>query len=162
MHTLAGRFVYEELRGLDALWLRGRYPDAFTARSDAASARWRFNFTRTYLECDIPQSGVRVPAQTLRRFWTMLARHQGGLLNASELARSLGVSVPAVTRYVDLLSDLMLVRRLPAYLVNVGKRLVKSPKVYIRDSGVLHSLLGLGALETCSRIRWRERVGKGS
>ena len=154
--SLAGRIVYEELPGLDALevgdgretlWIRGGFPDAFTARSDAASARWRLNFVRTYLERDIPQFGVRVPAETLRRFWTMLAHRQGGLLNASELARSLDVSVPAVTRYVDLLSDLMLVRRLPPYFVNVGKRLVKSPKVYIRDSGVLHSLLGLGTLD---------------
>ena len=131
----------------EALWIRGGFPDAFAARSDAASARWRLNFVRTYLERDIPQFGVRVPAETLRRFWTMLAHRQGGLLNASELARSLDVSVPAVTRYVDLLSDLMLVRRLSPYFANVGKRLVKSPKVYIRDSGVLHSLLGLGTLD---------------
>ena len=122
------------------LWIRGGFPDAFTARSDAASVRWRLNFVRTCLERDIPQFGVRVPAGTLRRFWTMLAHRQGRLLNASELARSLDVSVPAVTRYVDLLSDLMLVRRLPPYFANVGKRLVKSPKVYIRDSGGLHSL----------------------
>ncbi len=154
--SLAGRVVYEELPGLNALevgadderlWVRGGFPDAFTARSDAASARWRLNFIRTYLERDIPQLGVRVPAETLRRFWTMLAHRQGGLLNASELARSLDVSVPAVTRYVDLLADLMLVRRLPPYFANVGKRLVKSPKVHIRDSGVLHSLLGLGTLD---------------
>ena len=154
--SLAGRIVYEELPGLDALevgaepetlWIRGGFPDAFTARSDAASARWRLNFIRTYLERDIPQLGVRVPAETLRRFWTMLAHRQGALLNASELARSLDVSVPAVTRYVDLLSDLMLVRRLPPYFANVGKRLVKTPKVYIRDSGVAHSLLGLGTLD---------------
>ena len=154
--SLAGRVVYEELPGLNALevgadhetlWIRGGFPDAFTARSDAASARWRLNFIRTYLERDIPQLGVRVPAETLRRFWTMLAHRQGGLLNASELARSLDVSVPAVTRYVDLLADLMLVRRLSPYFANVGKRLVKSSKVYIRDSGVLHSLLGLGPLD---------------
>ena len=154
--SLAGRTLYEELPGLDALevgsghdslWIRGGFPDAFTARSDAASARWRLNFIRTYLERDIPQFGVRVPAETLRRFWTMLAHHQGGLLNASELARSLGVSGPAVRRYVDLLSDLMLVRRLPAYFANVGKRLVKGPKAYVRDSGILHSLLGLGTLD---------------
>ena len=154
--SLAGRIVYEDLPGLDALevgaehetlWVRGGFPDAFTARSDAASARWRLNFVRTYLERDIPQFGVRVPAETLRRFWTMLAHRQGGLLNASELARSLDVSVPAVTRYVDLLSDLMLVRRLPPYFANVGKRLVKTPKVYLRDSGILHSLLGLGSLD---------------
>ena len=154
--SLVGRIVYQELPGLDALevgagpeplWVRGGFPDAFTARSDAASARWRLNFVRTYLERDIPQFGVRVPAETLRRFWTMLAHRQGGLLNASDLARSLDVSVPAVTRYVDLLSDLMLVRRLPPYFANVGKRLVKTPKVYIRDSGVLHSLLGLRTLD---------------
>ena len=154
--SLAGRIVYEALPGLDALevgdegealWIRGGFPDAFTARSDAASARWRLSFVRTYLERDIPQLGVRMPAETLRRFWTMLAHRQGGLLNASELSRSLDVSVPAVTRYVELLSDLMLVRRLPPYFANVGKRLVKSPKVYIRDSGVLHSLLGLGTLD---------------
>ena len=154
--SLAGRIVYTELPGLDALevdaeheplWIRGGFPDAFTARSDAASARWRLNFVRTYLERDIPQLGVRVPAETLRRFWTMLGHRQGGLLNASELARSLDVSVPAVKRYVDLLSDLMLVRRLPPWFANVGKRLVKTPKVYIRDSGILHSLLGLGTLD---------------
>ena len=154
--SLAGRIIYHELPGLDALevgsehdslWLRGGFPDSFTARSDAASARWRLNFVRTYLERDIPQFGVRVPAETLRRFWTMLGHRQSGLLNASELARSLDVSVPTVTRYVDLLSDLMLVRRLPPWFANVGKRLVKTPKVYIRDSGVLHSLLGLGTLD---------------
>ena len=156
LESLAGRIVYHELPGLDALevrsehdslWLRGGFPDSFTARSDAASARWRLNFVRTYLERDIPQFGVRVPAETLRRFWTMLGHRQGGLLNASELARGLDVSAPAVTRYVDLLSDLMLVRRLPPWFANVGKRLVKAPKVYIRDSGVLHSLLGLGTLD---------------
>ena len=154
--SLAGRILYTELPGLDALeveaeheslWIRGGFPDSFTARSDAASARWRLNFVRTYLERDIPQFGVRVPAETLRRFWTMLCHRQGGLLNASELARSLDVSVPTVTRYVDLLSDLMLVRRLPPWFANLGKRLVKTPRVYIRDSGILHSLLGLGTLD---------------
>ena len=152
--SLAGRIVYDELPGLTALeaggdstqqqlWVRGGFPNAFGAKSDAASARWRFNFIRTYLERDIPQFGVRVPAPTLRRLWTMLGHCQGRLLNASELGRSLSVSAPAIGRYVDLLVDLMLLRRLPPYFVNVGKRLVKAPKVYIRDSGVLHSLLGL-------------------
>ena len=152
--SLAGRIIYDELPGLTVLevgvgdaqqrlWVRGGFPDAFNAKSDAVSGRWRFNFIRTYLERDIPQFGVRVPAPSLQRLWTMLGHHQGGLLNASELARSLAVSAPAVTRYIDLLVDLMLVRRLPPYFVNVGKRLVKAPKVYIRDSGVLHSLLGL-------------------
>ena len=154
--SLAGRIVYQELPGLDALeigaehetlWIRGSFPDAFTARSGRASARWRLGFIRTYLERDLPQLGVRIPAETLRRFWTMLGHRQGGLLDASELARSLDVSVPAVKRYVDLLSDLMLVRRLPPYFANVGKRLVKTPKIYIRDSGILHSLLGLDTLD---------------
>ena len=152
--SLAGRVVYDELPGLTArevggaaeqrLWVRGGFPDAFGAKSDAASTRWRLNFIRTYLERDIPQFGVRVPAPTLRRFWTMLGHRQGGLLNASDLGRSLSVSTPAVGRYVDLLVDLMLLRRLPPYFVNVGKRLVKAPKVYIRDSGLLHALLGIG------------------
>ena len=153
--SLAGRVIYDELPGLDALeigpeppareklWVRGGFPDAFGARSDAVSTRWRLGFIRTYLERDIPQFGVRVPAETLRRFWTMLGHRQGGLLNASELARSLAVSTPAVMRYVDLLADLMLVRRLPPWFTNVGKRLIKTPKVYIRDSGILHTLLGL-------------------
>ena len=111
------------------------------------SARWRRSFIRTYLERDIPQFGVRVASTTLRRFWTMLGHYQGGLLNASVLARSLAVSASAVMRYVDLLVDLMLVRRLPPYHVNVGKRLIKTPKIYVRDSGVLHTLLGLRTLE---------------
>lgn len=154
--SLAGRIIYTELPGFDALeveaepetlWIRGGFPDSFTARSDAASARWRLNFVRTHLERDIPQFGVRVPAETLRRFRTMLGHRQGGLLNASELARSLDVSALSVKRYVDLLSDLMLVRRLPPWFANVGKRLIKAPRLYIRDSGILHSLLGLGTLD---------------
>lgn len=155
--SLAGRVVYDELPGLTMLeveasaqgrlWLRGGFPDAFNSPSDSASSRWRLSFIRTYLERDIPQFGARVPAHTLRRLWTMLGHYQGGLLNAADLARSLGASTPAVVRYIDLLADLMLVRRLPPYFVNVGKRLVKTPKVYIRDSGVLHSLLGLGSYD---------------
>ena len=154
--SLAGRLIYDELPVLDALeapadrdrlWIRGGFPDPFLAESDEAAARWRLSFIRTYLERDIPQFGVRVPAETLRRFWTMLAHRQGGLLNASRLAASMDVSAPAIKRYVDLLVDLMLVRRLPPYFANVGKRLVKAPKVYIRDSGVLHTLLGLATLD---------------
>ena len=153
--SLAGRIVYNELPGLTALevdaqqrlWVRGGFPDAFGVKTDRASVRWRFNFIRTYLERDVPQFGVRVPAPTLRRLWTMLGHRQGGLLNASELARSLSVSAPAIARYIDLLVDLMLLRRLPPYFVDVGKRLVKAPKVYIRDSGILHSLLGLVAYD---------------
>ena len=154
--SLAGRLIYDELPVLDALeapadrdrlWIRGGFPDPFLAESDEAAARWRLSFILTYLERDIPQFGVRVPAETLRRFWTMLAHRQGGLLNASRLAASMDVSAPAIKRYVDLLVDLMLVRRLPPYFANVGKRLVKAPKVYIRDSGVLHTLLGLATLD---------------
>ena len=157
--SLAGRLVYYELPGLDAqeigggdrdrLWLRGGFPDSFTAAGDAASARWRLAFIRTYLEREVPGFGVRVPAATLRRFWTMLAHRQGGLLNASALAQSLGVSPPAASRYVDLLVDLLLVRRLQPYFANVGKRLVKAPKVYVRDTGLLHALLGL---RTCDDL----------
>lgn len=154
--SLAGRVVYDELAGLDVLetaperdrlWIRGGFPDPFLARSDAAAARWRLSFIRTYLERDIPQFGIRIPAETLRRFWTMLAHRQGGVFNASRLARSMDVSVPAIGRYVDLLVDLMLLRRLQPYFANVGKRLVKSPKVYIRDSGLLHTLLGLATFD---------------
>ncbi len=157
--SLAGRLVYYDLPGLDAqeigggdrdrLWLRGGFPDSFTAAGDAASARWRLAFIRTYLEREVPGFGVRVPAATLRRFWTMLAHRQGGLLNASALAQSLGVSPPPASRYLDLLVDLLLVRRLQPYFANVGKRLVKAPKVYVRDTGLLHALLGL---RTCDDL----------
>jgi uncharacterized protein len=151
--SLAGRIAYVELgplnvleiddRSSERLWIRGGFPDSFLAEDDAASAIWRENFIRTYLERDIPQLGPRVPAETLRRFWTMLAHVQSGTLNAAELARSLGVDGKTVARYLDLLVDLLLVRRLPPLHANVGKRLVKSPKVYVRDSGIVHALLGL-------------------
>ncbi len=152
--SLAGRIAYVELEPFSVLevggggrrenlWIRGGFPDSFLAKSDQASAVWRENFIRTYLERDIPQLGPRVPAETLRRFWTMLAHIQGGILNAAQLARSLGVNGKTVARYLDLLVDLLLVRRLPPLYANAGKRLVKSPKVYIRDSGIVHTLLGL-------------------
>jgi len=151
--SLAGRIAYVELTGLnvleinsnqhDTLWIRGGFPDSFLATSDRASALWRENFIRTYLERDIPQLGPRIPAETLRRFWVMLAHYQGGLLNAAELGRSLGVDGKTVARYLDLLVDLLLVRRLQPLHANGAKRLVKSAKVYVRDSGLLHSLLGL-------------------
>ena len=151
--SLAGRIAYIELgpfnvlevdaAAREKLWIRGGFPDSFLAKGDEASAVWRENFVRTYLERDIPQLGPRVPAETLRRFWTMLAHMQGGLLNAAQLARGLAVDGKTVTRYLDLLVDLLLVRRLPPFHVNVGKRLVKSPKVYLRDSGIVHTLLGL-------------------
>jgi len=133
---------------LNALWVRGGFPLAWLAANDAASLAWREAFITTYLERDIPALGPRIPATTLRRLWTMLAHHQGGLLNQSQLAASLAISGQTVARYIDLLCDLMLVRRLPAWHGNVGKRLVRAPKVYVRDSGLVHALLGLGSLET--------------
>ncbi len=151
--SLAGRIAFAELGPLDVLevesnqlgklWARGGFPNSFLAASERKSALWRLNFIRTYLERDIPQLGPRIPAETLRRFWTMLAHSQGGLLNVAHLARALAVDGKTVARYLDLLVDLLLVRRLPPYYANVGKRLVRSPKVYLRDSGVLHALLGL-------------------
>ncbi|HBD92501.1 MAG: ATPase [Rhodobacteraceae bacterium GWE1_64_9] len=151
--SLAGRVSYIELAPLaltetgpaqmQALWLRGGFPDSLQARSDRASLTWREDFIRTYLERDIPALGPRIPATTLRRFWTMLAHVQSGLLNAAALAEGLGVSGQTVGRYLDLLVDLMLVRRLQPWHANIGKRLVKSPKVYVRDSGLVHALLGL-------------------
>ena len=151
--SLAGRIAYVELEqfsvfevnddGREKLWIRGGFPDSFLAKSDRASVVWRENFIRTYLERDIPQLGPRVPAETLRRFWTMLAHVQGGTLNAAQLARGLGIDGKTVARYLDLLVDLLLVRLLPPFHANVGKRLVKSPKIYVRDSGIVHTLLGL-------------------
>lgn len=151
--SLAGRIRYLELgpfdagevggKRLGALWSRGGFPESLLAASDATSLRWRNDFIRTYLERDIPQLGPRIPAETLRRFWTMLAHQQGGLLNAAVLARALAVDGKTVAAYLDLLVDLLLVRRLPPWHGNVKRRLVKSPKVYVRDSGLVHALLGI-------------------
>jgi predicted AAA+ superfamily ATPase len=129
--------------GLETLWVRGGFPGSFLADDDDLSFKWRQDFIRTYLERDIPQFGPRIPAETLRRFWTMLAHNQAELLNAATLARGLGVDGKTVARYLDLLVDLLLVRRLPAWHRNAGKRLVKSPKVSVRDTGIAHALLGL-------------------
>lgn len=155
--SLAGRVAFAELTPfdvteaggdrLDRLWVRGGFPESFLAADDEASLRWRRDFIRTYLERDIPQLGPRIPAETLRRLWTMLAHNQGGLLNAANIARGLGVSGATVGNYLDLMVDLLLVRRLPPRLANAGKRLVRSPKVYVRDSGVLHALLGIADKE---------------
>ena len=152
--SLAGRIELVPLHPLDALeitsqvasanthWVRGGFPDSLLAASDEDSAAFRRNLVRTYLDRDISEfTGRRVPAETLERLWTMLAHGQGTLLNAAKLAASLGVSSPTVTSYVDLLVDLLLVRRLPPFHANVKKRLVKSPKVYVRDSGIAHALL---------------------
>jgi predicted AAA+ superfamily ATPase len=153
--SLAGRIEYVALDPFDVLeaapdadamrtlWVRGGFPDSFLAASDADSLAFRRNFIRTYLERDVPQFGRRIPAETLERLWTMLAHSQGTLLNASKLAAGLSVTAPTVTSYIDLLVDLLLVRRLRPFHANIGKRLVKSPKVYVRDSGVVHALLGI-------------------
>lgn len=152
--TLAGRIEYVDLgplsaievendANLDRLWLRGGFPDSYLASSDSDSLRLRQSFIRTYLERDVPMFGPRIPAETLERLWTMLAHNQGVLLNASRLASGLSVSAPTVNNYIGLLVDLLLVRRLTPYHANIGKRLVKSPKTYVRDSGLVHALLGI-------------------
>ncbi|MFZ6010299.1 MAG: ATP-binding protein [Bacteroidota bacterium] len=155
--TLAGRIAYKELSGFtvievkpneqDRLWLRGGFPDSFLAKNDDASFRWRQNFISTYLERDVPQFGPRIPAVTLRRLWTMLAHNQGEQLNIAKLGASLDVAASTAKRYLELLEDLLLVRSLRPWSGNIGKRLVKTPKVYIRDSGLTHALLNLTAMD---------------
>jgi predicted AAA+ superfamily ATPase len=151
--SLAGRISYLELgpfdplevapSALESLWVRGGFPRSFLAENDDLSIEWRRDFIRTYLERDIPQFRSRIPAETLRRFWTMLAHNQSQIFNAANLARGLGIDGKTVAGYLDMLADLLLVRRLPAWHRNVGKRLVKAPKVYVRDSGIAHALLGI-------------------
>lgn len=155
--SLAGRIAYHRLRGLAldevgganlrALWSRGGFPPAYLARSDELSATWRQNFLDTFLERDLPQLGVRTPAAALRRFWTMVAHYNGQTWNGSEVARSLGVDQKTVRRYLDLLTSAFVVQQLEPWHENLAKRQVKSPKVYIADSGLLHVLLGLGSEE---------------
>jgi predicted AAA+ superfamily ATPase len=156
--TLAGRVAYVELapvaagerpRGtpIERLWVRGGFPESLLARSDAKSLAWRQQFVRSYLERDVPMFAPRLPAETVGRLWGMLAHAQGSLLNQARLASRLGVSAPTIARYLDLLVDLLLVRRLVPWSGNLGKRLVRSPKTYVRDAGVLHALLGLGTLD---------------
>jgi uncharacterized protein len=156
--SLAGRIAYRELSPLDvtergadkteALWVRGGFPGSALAQSERASREWRQEFLRTYLARDIPALGPRIPAETLRRLWTMLANLQGTPLNASKLAASLAVSAPTVIRYVDLLVDLLLVRRLQPFHTNTTKRLVKTPRIYVRDSGLVHALLTIPDRDT--------------
>ena len=153
--TLAGRIETITLSGfgtdelgadpatLQRLWRRGGFPPAYLARSERASYVWRQQFIQTYLERDLPQLGITIPAPTLLRFWTMLAHHHGGIWNAAEAARSLGVTEPTARRYLDILTGLFMVRQLRPWHENLKKRQVKSPKVYLRDSGLLHALLGL-------------------
>jgi uncharacterized protein len=152
--TLAGRLAIVEMAGftleelsrpdLNRLWLRGGFPRSFLARTEAASTVWREDFIRTFLERDLVQLGVQVPSGTMRRFWTMTAHYSGGIWNSSEIGRSLGEAHTTVKRHLDVLSGALVVRVLEPWFENVGKRLVKSPKVYIRDSGLLHTLLGIG------------------
>lgn len=155
--SLAGRIAYEELGGftilevennLEKLWLRGGFPDSFLASSDESSMTWRQNFITTYLERDIPQIAQFVPTNRLRRLWTMLAHEQGQLINFSKFGASLDLSSPTVKSYVELLEDLLLVRSLRPWTVNVRKRLVKTPKVYIRDSGITHALLQIDTFDS--------------
>jgi len=158
--TLAGRISYIELYPVDALeylegeentqklntlWVRGGFPDSLLAENDNQSLEWRYDFIKTYLERDIPQLGPRVPATTLERFWAMLAHSQGNTINASKLAANIDVSSVTVGRYIDLLVDLLLIRRLQPWTFNVKKRLVKSPRIYVRDSGIVHALLNIPA-----------------
>ena len=155
--SLAGRIHYHHLGGLtldevgvealERLWVRGGFPASFLARTPAESQTWRQDFIRTFLERDLPQLGVRVPALTLQRFWTMLAHYHGQVWNGSELARAFGVGHPTVRRYLDTLSAALVVRQLQPWFENLGKRQVKAPKVYVADSGLLHSLLDLGTHE---------------
>jgi hypothetical protein len=158
--SLAGRARLLEMEGFDLsevptggakrLWLRGGFPRSFLAASDALSMAWRRDFIRTFLERDVPQLGIAVPAEALRRFWTMVAHYHGQVWNAAEFARSLGSSEPTARRYLDLLSGAYMVRQLQPWFENLAKRQVKSPKVYVRDSGLLHALLSLGAYEALS------------
>ena len=154
--SLAGRIAYMELHPIDAieyagnsmdklnsLWVRGGFPESLLSASDQNSLEWRHDFIKTYLERDIPQLGPRIPAETLERFWTMLTHNQGSVLNASHLARNLDVSGTTIGRYLDLMTDLLLIRRLKPWTANVGKRLIKSPKIYVRDSGITHALLNI-------------------
>jgi predicted AAA+ superfamily ATPase len=155
--SLAGRIFYHDLGGFDLdevgagaserLWLRGGFPRSFLAETDGASAEWRRGFVRTFLERDLPELGIQIPAETLRRFWTMIAHYHGQIWNGAELARAFGVSNMTVRRYLDLLTSALVLRQLPPWFENLGKRQVKSPKVYVADSGLLHTLLGLGSRE---------------
>jgi predicted AAA+ superfamily ATPase len=166
--SLAGRIEYIDMSPLqllevdgdetarNQLWLRGGFPDSYLAANDSDSYQLRQSFIRTYLERDVAQFGPRIPAETLERLWTMLAHNQGTLLNASRLAAGLAVSAPTVTSYIGLLVDLLLVRRLMPLHANVGKRLVKSPKTYVRDSGLVHALLGI---ETMNELMGHPVVG---
>lgn len=164
--TLAGRIVHHELDGLaldevgignaDSLWLRGGFPRSFLAASPEVSAEWRRAFARTFLERDIPELGIRIPGTTLHRFWRMLAHYHAQVWNGAELGRAFGVSATTVRRYLDLLTGALVVRQLPPWYANLGKRQVRSPKVYVADTGLLHTLLGI---ETREALEGHPKVG---
>jgi len=153
--SLAGRIAYHELAGFRLndigqnqwrkLWLRGGLPRAYTARTDAESYLWREQYVATFLERDIPQLGITIPSATLRKFWTMLCHYHGQIMNHAEFARSFGVSDMTVRRYLDILEGTFMIRQIQPWYVNIGKRLVKRPKLYVRDSGLLHSLMAIRA-----------------
>ena len=164
--SLAGRIGFVDLSGFDLtevetaqrdrLWLRGGLPRSFLADDDSASLIWRQGFVRTFLERDIPQLGITIPAETLRRFWMMVAHYHGQIWNAAEFGRSLGASEATARRYLDILAGAYMVRVLPPWFENIAKRQIKSPKIYIRDSGILHGLLQLGAL---SEVQSHPKLG---
>ena len=164
--SLAGRISYFNLNGFSLievgqeneskLWIRGGFPRSYLAKTDKASVTWRKDFIRTFLERDIPQLGFNIPAITLRRFWTMLAHYHGQIWNGSELGRAFGMTHASVKRYVDLLSDALVVWQLKPWFQNIGKRQVKAPKVYIKDSGILHGLLGI---ETMNGLENHPKIG---
>jgi len=157
--TLAGRIIFHELapftfdeiggskKNIKKLWERGGFPDSYLAGNTESSYLWRDAFIRTYLERDIPQLGIRIPSPQLRRFWTMIAHHHGQLFNANQLAKSLGVSAPTIRNYLSILEETFIVRQMRPYFPNIKKRLVKSPKIYIRDTGLLHNLLMISSLD---------------
>jgi hypothetical protein len=159
--TLAGRIAYHELSGLaldevgmssaERLWVRGGFPRSFLAPDEGASSDWRSEFVRTFLERDVAQFGIQIPSRTLHRFWAMLAHYHGQTWNGAELGRAFGVSATTVRRYLDVLSATLVVRQLQPWHENLKKRQVKSPKVYIKDSGVLHTLLGIKTIEDLSK-----------
>jgi predicted AAA+ superfamily ATPase len=164
--SLAGRIGFVDLAGFDLnevgneqrdrLWIRGGFPRSFLATEDAASVEWREDFIRTFLERDIPQLGITIPAETLRRFWTMVAHYHGQVWNAAEFARSLGTSEVTARRYLDILAGAFMVRVLPPWFENLSKRQVKAPKIYIRDSGILHSLL---QSHTLANLQGHPKIG---
>lgn len=164
--SLAGRVAYVDMTGFSLpevgadrvveLWLRGGFPSAFLARDEEQSYQWRLNFIQSFLERDIPQLGLRIPSTALRRFWTMLAHVHGHHWNASDLARSMGVKEDTTRRYLDILTGAFMIRQLLPWFENTGKRLVKAPKVYFRDSGLLHALLGL---ETLVEVQSHPKLG---